>query len=422
MGLVDGLIPTQVFEWLLSECQRSADMGEATWIRLKQRKGLVAIQFTSYVGVIRAPNGYQIEVLPKTGEKIVGGDGEARQLLIKMLACLPNFRHVRTRQALLKATRMPLLEIFIGEFLSSAERIVKRGLRSAYNLHQGNLYSLRGKLIVSKNVSQNLCRADRFYTEHDVFTTDRPENRLLSTALRRARFLSKTVGNQKLSRELGLVFSDMPESQQPKLDFQRVRLDRGMAIYEEALAWARLIIDEESPLTGMGRHGSPSLLFPMEVLFEAYVAERMPRQIKKPLQLKAQARKHFLVRHLSQDWFMLKPDLLIRKSEKDLVVLDTKWKLLDASQATGQAKYGLAQGDFYQLMAYGLSYLDGEGDVILVYPKTADLDKPLPVFEFPKARGLNLWVLPFCLKTERLMIPEDAVFDSYFEAALCNAG
>ncbi len=95
-------------------------------------------------------------------------------------------------------------------------------------------------------------------------------------------------------------------------------------------------------------------------------------------------------------------------------MLDTKWKLLDGMKANGTDKYGLSQSDFYQLQAYGQSYLDGQGDVVLIYPKTAAFDRPLPVFEFPKLEGLRLWVLPFCLKSRRLAIPHGAPFADAF--------
>ena len=86
-------------------------------------------------------------------------------------------------------------------------------------------------------------------------------------------------------------------------------------------------------------------------------------------------------------------------------MLDTKWKLLDSVKANGTDKYGLSQSDFYQLQAYGLSYLDGTGDVVLIYPRTNTFDKPLHVFDFPKTNGMRLWVLPFCLKARQLILP-----------------
>ncbi len=167
-------------------------------------------------------------------------------------------------------------------------------------------------------------------------------------------------------------------------------------------------------MTGTGGHLAPSLLFPMEAVFEAFVAKHLARQLARPLILKTQARSHHLVRHRDQNWFRLKPDLLIRKAGRDALVLDTKWKLLDSLKANGTDKYGLSQGDFYQLQAYGQSYLDGRGDVALIYPKTAAFDQPLPVFDFPKSEGLRLWVLPFCLTSRRVAVPRDAPFAEAF--------
>jgi 5-methylcytosine-specific restriction enzyme subunit McrC len=181
------------------------------------------------------------------------------------------------------------------------------------------------------------------------------------------------------------------------------------------LAWAKLILDEQSPLTGSGGNNAPSLLFPMEAVFEAFVSKHLAKQLARPLVLKTQARSHHMVRHREQSWFCLKPDLLIRDTNKDLLVLDAKWKLLDGLKANGTSKYGLAQGDFYQLQAYGQSYLNGTGDVVLIYPKTAAFDRPLSVFEFPKIEGLRLWVLPFCLKSRQLLVPGGAPFTAVFK-------
>lgn len=398
-------VPAAVFSWLELQCLRTAEQGEAAWLRLTQRRGRRSVQVMSFVGVIRAPDGYQIEVLPKVGKAIGGGDKEARELLIEMLRSLGGFRHIQTDSAKLAAARMPLMEVFIAEFLQSVEHIVKRGLSSDYTGRLGNLYALRGKLLVSQNLQQNLCRADRFFTEHDEFSTNRPENRLLHSALRCVLLLSASQANQQFARELCFVFADIPPSSQPRLDFQRVRLDRGMGRYADALAWALLILEEESPLTGTGRNHAPSLLFPMEAVFEAFVAKYLAKQLAQPFTLKTQARSFSLVRHLGRDWFRLKPDLLVRESVENRLVLDTKWKLIDSNRANGSDKYGLAQADFYQLHAYGQSYLDGQGEVILIYPKTNTFNQPLPVFEFPKSKGLRLWVLPFCLKNRALILP-----------------
>ncbi len=400
-------IPPRVFDWLQARCLKLAASDQSGWARLTQRHGWRAVQLTSFVGVIRAPGGFQIEVLPKIGKAMDGSDQPCRQLLIEMLCCLSGFRHLQTDSAKLAATRMPLLEIFIGEFLRAARDVVKRGIRSDYSPRHDTLFALRGKLLVSANLRQNLCRADRFVTEHDEFSVDRPENRLLHTALRWALAFTASQANQQLARELCLAFADIPQSDQVDRDLRQIRLDRGMEYYSEALAWARLILLATSPLTGKGEHHAPSLLFPMEAIFEAFVARYLSRQLLHPFVLRSQARSEALVRHRNQNWFRLQPDLLVRRGTTNRLVLDTKWKLLDSHKSNGVDKYGLSQADFYQLHAYGQSYLDGPGDVVLIYPRTDTFDSPLPKFEFPKSKGLRLWVLPFCLRQRVLILPAD---------------
>lgn len=401
-GAVGLAVPRPVFAWLAKQSLRSDDDAPG-WLKSTQLSGQPAIQVTSYVGVIRAPCGFQIEVLPKTARNT--SPGEARALLIEMLKCLVGFRHIKTANADLIAERMPLLEAFIQQFLLAVSSLVKRGLRSDYVARQDHLFALRGRLLVARQITLNLVRGDRFFTEHDEFSQDRAENRLIHTALRHVLSLCRSQESQRVARELSFVFADVPLSVDVALDIQRIRLDRGMGYYGSALNWAKLILQGLSPISGMGKHHAPSLLFPMEAVFEAYVEKHLARQLRGDFILKAQASSQHLVAHDDQRWFRLKPDLLVKLKQTTHLVLDTKWKLLDATKKNGREKYQLSQADFYQLYAYGHHYLDRTGDMVLIYPKTDAFTEPLPVFEFPKEAGMRLWVLPFCLRTRKLITP-----------------
>jgi 5-methylcytosine-specific restriction enzyme subunit McrC len=410
-GVVDRAVPRRVFAWLESQCLRS-DGDASSWLKLTQLQGQRAVQVTSYVGVVRAPCGFQVEVLPKTGRHT--SPYKARRLLIEMLKCLAGFRHIKTADADLSAVRMPLLEVFIQQFLGAVGSLVKRGLRSDYVGRQDNLFALRGRLLVAHQISQNLVRRDRFFTEHDEFSQNRPENRLIHGALRHVLAMCRSQENQRVARELCFVFADVPQSSDVAQDMQRIRFDRGMGYYESALDWARLILQGMSPISGTGQHHAPSLLFPMEAVFEAYVEKHLARQLQDGYVLKAQASSQHLVAHENLRWFRLKPDLLVKDKHETHLVLDTKWKLLDATKNNAREKYQLSQADFYQLYAYGHHYLDGNGDVVLIYPKTDAFTQPLPVFGFPKATGMRLWVLPFCLKERRLILPASPQLKAMF--------
>lgn len=401
-GEDDTSVPARVFTWLEEQCLGIRE-GTPAWLKLTRHGRRRAIQVCGYVGVLRAPCGFQIEVLPKIGRHACAAS--ARTRLIEMLKCLRGFRHVRTANAQLRTEQMPLLEVFLHQFLLAVGQVVQRGLRSDYSTRQENLFSLRGKLLVTRHLSQNLLRRDRFFAEYDEFTSDRAENRLIHSALRKTLALCKVPDNQRLARELSFVFADVPPCTDIAQDLARVRLDRGMHYYQPALDWARLILEGDSPLTGAGKSTAPSLLFPMDALFEAYVAKHLARQMKTGFDLSPQVSRHHLVSHREQDWFRLKPDLLITQGERTHLVLDTKWKLLDSTKGNGRDKYLLSQSDFYQLHTYAHLYLKEAGSVVLIYPRTDLFNQPLPVFDFRSSHGLKLWVLPFCLVECRLLLP-----------------
>jgi 5-methylcytosine-specific restriction enzyme subunit McrC len=58
--------------------------------------------------------------------------------------------------------------------------------------------------------------------------------------------------------------------------------------------------------------------------------------------------------------------------------------------------YGLSQDDFYQMLGYGYKYLNGEGELVLIYPKTSNFDQPLVhSFNYDDQNKLRLRVVPF---------------------------
>ena len=81
-----------------------------------------------------------------------------------------------------------------------------------------------------------------------------------------------------------------------------------------------------------------------------------------------------------------------------VTVMDTKWKLLDSSLNTTKDKYNLSQADMYQLFAYGEKYLQGQGDLYLIYPKHIGFTESLAHFEFKQ--GLKLHVVPYDLEMD----------------------
>src|SRR4030095_2837536 len=152
------------------------------------------------------------------------------------------------------------------------------------------------------------------------------------------------------------------------------------------------------PLAVAGDYQGISLLFPMEKLFERFVARWLRTSLSASLEMRTPARSESLCEHKQKPIFKLEPDIYIADGNQ-CWILDTKWKLLDASKRAD--KYGLSQADFYQLFTYGQKYLGGAGRMALIYPRTEAFHSPINTFHFDER--LHLEVLPFDLDQERLL-------------------
>lgn len=384
------------FEWLCTLASGFSKNG-ATLLQVENRRWL---KLDNFVGVVETPCGTVIEILPKhTESHDEKSQDESRLLLIKMLETALDLPVRSTDKTDLKSFQHPLLEWVMKQFLLSLDHLVKRGIRFDYRRVDEEQRYLRGQLDMSKQLRQPLSRSHLFNIRHDLFLPDRPENRLLKSALMRICRSTQQPDSWRLSHELAGLLQEIPESKDFQSDFRLWHSDRLMAHYQAIRPWCELVLGQHMPLALRGQTHGISLLFPMEKLFERYVEVHLNSQLNLDYRLKAQAASCSLCEHGSEHIFQLRPDLLVQLGKKNIALLDAKWKLIDSSNR--EKKYHLSQSDFYQLFAYGQKYLGGSGNMALIYPRTASFQNPLPPFDF--GNGLILYVLPFDLNSCKLI-------------------
>lgn len=388
-------VSSSAFDWL---CELQASFSR-TGASLVQQDGRRALRLDSYVGLIETPCGTRLEILPKHTSR-TDCLPESRVLLQRMLQTV---RSLPVREAGPASLRLfddvPLSEWVIRQFLHGLDHLVKRGVRFDYRRVEEEQRFLSGQLNVVAQMRQPPGRQHHFQIRHDVFLADRAENRLLRLALERVCKSTQDADNWQLAHELRSLLLEVPPSRDVHKDFLLWQSDRLMAHYQPLRPWCELILGEQSPLAVSGDWCGISLLFPMERLFEQYVAIMLRRQLIDGAKLHVQLSRHSLCEHLGLPMFRLKPDLLLEYGDERWV-LDTKWKLLNASNP--DINYGLSQADFYQLYAYGQKYLQGSGEMLLIYPYTECLREPLEPFDF--SGQLRLWVIPFDLEEGKLCL------------------
>jgi len=364
--------------------------------RVLQRDGQQRLKLDNYVGVLQSPCGTVVEVLPKHHAGAgcaVTGRALLRKMILADLEATPREAGV----ASLELFDAPLHEWVMARFLDELDRLLKRGLRFDYQRVDDELPFLRGQLDMRRQLRQPPGRQHRFQVRHDLYLPDRPENRLLRAALERVLRATAVPASWRLAQELALRTAEIRPSARVEADFDAWQEDRLMAHYAPIKPWCELVLGRQMPWALAGAQVGISPMFPMEKLFERFVAKWLRKAVVPRSEVKTPARSEWLCRHEGSPVFRLEPDLMVQLDGQRWV-MDTKWKGVDAADLAG--RYGLSQADFYQLFAYGQRYLGGVGEMALIYPRTATFQVPLPPFDF--GGGLRLHVLPFDLNQEQL--------------------
>jgi len=359
------------------------------YLKLGQNKHHKYLQAQNYVGVIQTRSGVTIEILPKIAK--VHDYDVSKNILIKMLKTLKKSPFKNFNMANLKASNMPLLEIFITMFLSELEKLIRKGIKSDYIDKEENLKYLKGKLKFNDHVKQNYIHKEKFYVQYQEFTRDRIENRLIKTVLEYLYKKSKSNSNLKRIREFLFVFDEIKVSHQVKVDFTKIQLNRQMKDYELVLQWAKIFLLSHSFSPYKGKEVAFALLFDMNLLFESYVGHLLR---KHDFDVSLQDREHHLAYLNSHEGkFQLKPDFVIRHDD-EVIIADTKWKLLSEEKS----HQGVSQADMYQLYAYGNKYNSPQcKNMYLIYPKSDDELQEYQYHYEKELDGLKLKILFFDL-------------------------
>ncbi len=151
---------------------------------------------------------------------------------------------------------MPLLEIFISQFLQSVSQLLKPRFTLDYVSEKGNLAFMKGKLMLSAKLRHNAVNRHKFCVDYDEYMPDCAANRLLHSQLDKLLSLKLSSENQRWLYELRFAFDGIPLSRDIESDMNSLRIERGMTHYSEPIAWAAVDPERNEPKCIARKHQS----------------------------------------------------------------------------------------------------------------------------------------------------------------------
>ena len=387
----------------IEENEKNPDTSSA--FSMFRSKGRRHIKVKNHVGVIETRTGCSLEILPKiyaaNGHSEFGYE-ETKSLFLKMLAALRESPFIDMSQASLKAMeKFPLLEIFITAYLTQVEYLLKRELRGDYQQVRESLHYVKGKVLVSETMRQNLQVKAEVVCEYDVFTTDISPNRLIKSTLRKLLTITSSFQNKKEIHRFLAIFASVSDSSDFERDLAYCDSNRAhLGNYGQLIIWSELYLQNQGLTNFKGSTVNQAILFPMEKVFEQYVG-RLLVKYADVAKVELQHRKHHLLSqnksNLANDFsvkkFRLNPDFVLNDGE---YILDTKWKMLNLNSRQND----ISESDVYQMHAYGrtfqsLSEAAETPRTCLIYPCNPHFKTKLNRMRF--GNDLLLDVVPFDL-------------------------
>jgi len=365
----------------------------------RQRKKRIKVK--NYVGVLETRDGSVIEILPKIYSPIHMSVREVKKLFLRMLRCLsdPQYRILGT--ANLEANEsLPLLDVFIAEYVRECKELIRKGLRADYTSAEENLSTVRGRILFSEQIRKNLAYKSRIFCKYSEHCRNTPRNRIIKSTLEYLKSRSKNRKNLGALNALLASMEDVAFSSDVEGDLRKCRVtSRLHSDYDNIIRVSEVFLTGRSLTCFSGDTMSAALLFPMEKVFEDYVARQFKRHTDGYV-VKTQRKGYFLVDyHNGSPMFGLRPDITMDRDNGGYhrIIIDTKWKIVDESKKS--SNYKISQDDMYQMFAYGkkCSYKpESDPILVLLYPRSESLNDKLPEFEYERKK-LILYVQPFDL-------------------------
>lgn len=167
-------------------------------------------------------------------------------------------------------------------------------------------------------------------------------------------------------------------------DIENISLNSFFEDYIKILDSCRLILGQKLYSSNTYDSSQWCLLFPMEYIFEDFLAGLLEVKFSKLWKVEYQKSNEYLSNNPKV--FQMQHDIFLTSTDgsNKTIIIDTKYKLR-SQNFKSDPKKGISQSDLYQMVSY--AFKRGCTDVILVYPNISEEINPPDKFDLVSGFG-----------------------------------
>ncbi|MBM3454526.1 MAG: restriction endonuclease [Bacteroidetes bacterium] len=246
----------------------------------------------------------------------------------------------------------------------------------------------RGSINFKRYIANSLVSGNfqNIECDYEPFLLDNKVNRVIKYCSRLLMNQTKFAENIQMLQEVVFILDEVEDIPCNSYEVENITLNSFFEDYNKVLDSCKLILNQQIYSNNSYDLSQWCLLFPMEYIFEDFVAGFLADKISNDWKVEYQKSNEYLSSNPKA--FNMQHDIFLtsRSADRRKVIIDTKYKLR-SFDFKNDIKKGIAQADLYQMTSY--AFRRGCTDILLLYPNiTEDLNVP-DIFEITSGYNIS---------------------------------
>jgi len=258
-------------------------------------------------------------------------------------------------------------------FLNELEEIVKKGFYKKYVRKEEDISFLKGKLLLKKQLKNDLNKKSKFHCCYENLTYDNLENQIILRAITLLIPLISSF-NDKIKKDLirysNLIRDEVSLVNVLPEDCNKVQFSRLNEYYETIIKFSKAILQNYFiRSTHKGFAKGFNFIVNMNKVYEDFITELIKELVEEDddfndFVVASQQKFNNLVK--GEKRIITRPDIILRRKDKDEIpiIIDAKYKRQENN------------ADYYQVIAYALAIRTARA-CFLIYPDNEIIEAPI---------------------------------------------
>jgi 5-methylcytosine-specific restriction enzyme subunit McrC len=237
---------------------------------------------------------------------------------------------------------------------------------------------LKGRLNIPEYMKSNIStgRWNYFSTIHEPFVYNNKVNKIIKYVSKMLLNATKKSDSSENLKRILFILDDVDDIQCRENECDGISINKFNKKYETILDLCDMFLKNTSlSSSNDDKKLNFCFLIPMELLYEDFIFNFINEMYKDKFKeiIKQKSNLYLADTYVNNIMdgraFNLKQDIYLKDTKGNVLILDTKYKLLNDNKYD---KYGISQSDMYQMCSYALK--GGYKNLALIYPKTCEFN------------------------------------------------